>query len=621
MIINILTRCYRIDNLFKIYEGLKTDLVNVKWWILFDTNIIQTIPTSILTFLTSINAEIRYAGGDSNSCGINLINNVLDEIKSDWIYILDDDNLIHENFFETISNLVSENISKRGFIFNQKVGGIDFSGLDIREAKPEMVRVGYIDSAQFLLKRDIISDLRFKNDYKADGYFIEELYNNNKNEFIFLNKELCYYNKIQKAKVSSYPRILVLGSDKEIKLQSKQLVDFEEKDMICKFYKTDNDIIKNLNEFNPDAIITVGEDHGKFPVLSSQALDIRKRWIHVNELNETIGEYAYNCANYYILDSKDQNTPLVSFFTPIYNTGDKLWRTYESVKNQNYNNWEWVLVNDSNDYGKTLMIAEQIADIDCRVKVYDFKKKSGGIVGESKYRAACLCSGEYLMELDHDDYLTNEAAFWMVEAFKRYPDAKFVYSDCVEIFENHECITYGEGFSFGYGSYRDEVWNGRTYKVMNTSNINPKTIRHIVGVPNHFRAWERKFYHSIGGHNRRLTIADDYELIVRTFLKTRMVRIPKLLYLQFYHNNNTQNATRADIQRRVKSIKDFYNKKIYERFIELGVRDWAYEENPWEPLLVESKFGDEENYVNYILEDKINFNPYHVYNQGVNWIV
>ena len=121
--------------------------------------------------------------------------------------------------------------------------------------------------------------------------------------------------------------------------------------------------------------------------------------------------------------------------------------------------------------------------------------------------------------------------------------------------------------------------------------------------------------------DRRLTIADDYELIVRTFLKTRMVRIPKLLYLQFYHNNNTQNATRADIQRRVKSIKDFYNKKIYERFIELGVRDWAYEENPWEPLLVESKFGDEENYVNYILEDKINFNPYHVYNQCVNWIV
>ena len=203
------------------------------------------------------------------------------------------------------------------------------------------------------------------------------------------------------------------------------------------------------------------------------------------------------------------------------------------------------------------------------------------------------------MELDHDDYITPDAAYWMVEAFQKYPEAKFVYSDCVEIYENHEmAFVYGDGFAFGYGSYRDEVYNGRSYKVMNTANINPKTIRHIVGVPNHFRAWDRFFYHSIGGHNRRLTIADDYELIVRTFLKTKMVRIPKLLYLQFYHNNNTQNATRADIQRRVRTISSHYNHQIYQRFKELGVVDWAYESNPENPLYVESRFGNQENYVN-----------------------
>ena len=59
--------------------------------------------------------------------------------------------------------------------------------------------------------------------------------------------------------------------------------------------------------------------------------------------------------------------------------------------------------------------------------------------------------------------------------------------------------------------------------------------------------------------------------------------------------------------------------RIYERFKELGVRDWAYEENRWNPLLVHSKFGEEENYVNYILDDKINLNS--MYNRGVNWIL
>jgi glycosyltransferase involved in cell wall biosynthesis len=274
------------------------------------------------------------------------------------------------------------------------------------------------------------------------------------------------------------------------------------------------------------------------------------------------------------------------------------------VKNQKYTNWEWVLVNDSNDNGVTLRIAEKIAENDSRVKVYDFHNKTGGIVGESKYRAACLCNGVYLMELDHDDYITPDALTYMVEAFTKHPDCKFVYSDFAEIDESHNSLTYGDSFSFEYGSYRDEEFDGRIYKTVNSPNLNPKTIRHIVGVPNHFRAWDRFFYHSIGGHNRRLSIADDYELLVRTFLMTKMVRVPKLLYLQFYHNSNTQNFTRKDIQRRVRSISTYYNNQIKDRFDQLGLKDWAYEFNPNNPLQCASKFGFEENAANYIFSSK-----------------
>jgi glycosyltransferase involved in cell wall biosynthesis len=270
------------------------------------------------------------------------------------------------------------------------------------------------------------------------------------------------------------------------------------------------------------------------------------------------------------------------------------------MKSQVYSNWEWVLVNDSTDGGKTLRIAESIASKDPRVKVYDFRKKSGGVVGESKYRAATLCSGIYLVELDHDDILLPNALHYVVKTFNKYPDAKFVYSDCAEIDQNHNSLTYGDSFAFGYGSYRDEEYNGRIYKAVNTQNINPKTIRHIVGVPNHLRAWDRFFYHSIGGHNRNLSIADDYELIVRSFLKTKFVCIRKMLYLQFYHNSNTQDSARRDIQRRVRSISDYYKEKIMERFKELGVNDYAYEENPSNPLLSTPKYGDGENCVNYI---------------------
>ncbi len=398
------------------------------------------------------------------------------------------------------------------------------------------------------------------------------------------------------------PRIIYIGSD-EPNIKSAQYFSHESNDLDVLFLKNDNNIEQYAIEFDPDCIITVGDSCEEFKNLMNLPIDIRRRWMNLDQAQkEEIGEIAYRCAMNYILSKESED--LISFFTPIYNTGEKLLRTYESVKNQTYVNWEWVIVNDSNDNGKTLKIAEELAAQDVRIKVYDFKEKSGGIIGEVKYRAASLCNGNYLAELDHDDYLTPNCALDIINAFKTNPDAGFVYSDCVEIDENWNSLTYEEGFAFGYGKYENQIVMGRSMQACIALNINPKTIRHIVGVPNHVRVWKKSVYHQIGGHNRRLSIADDYELIVRTFLATKLVRIPKVCYLQFIYSNeneaNTHDTARADIQRRVRTIAAFYNEKIKKRFEELGLIDWAFEENPNNPLMSESKFGKAEVYANLI---------------------
>jgi glycosyltransferase involved in cell wall biosynthesis len=601
-ILNIITRCTRPENLYKVKESIfnSNNLFKINWFIVFDTNCITKIDSEILSDFSQV-SQLRFIKGVTGDFGHQLINTCLDEIRDGWVYVLDDDNLLHEDFYEDINSAILNFEDKRGFIFNQKVGGRDFSGLDIRESNHQNIKVGSIDMAQFILRRDLIGDRRLESGkYVADGIFIQNLFEESKDDFIFINKVLSYYNAIESPKLNSLPRILIVGTEDKVDIKSKFINDYESQDLNILSIKDDSDIDSVISEFNPDAIISIGESFANFPKLSYHSLDIRRRWLHFNEIDTNVGESSYFCANNYILSDGDTNTPLISFFTPIYNTGEKLWRTYESVRNQDYTNWEWVLVNDSTDGGKTLEVAEEISKLDCRVKVYDFGRKSGGIIGESKYRAASLSRGKYIMELDHDDIITPDAGRLMVEAFKMYPDAKFVYSDCTEIDENHNSLTYGDGFSFGYGSYRKEEYGGRTYQVVNTPNINPVTIRHIVGVPNHFRAWDRVFYHSIGGHNRRLTIADDYELIVRSFLKTKFVCIRKMLYLQFYHNSNTQDSARRDIQRRVRSISNYYKEKIMERFKELGVNDYAYEENPSNPLLSTPRYGDGENCVNYI---------------------
>lgn len=600
---NIITRCSRTKNLLKVKDSIFNQSGNVIWYVYFDTTILKDIDAELLSELQDDRIKLFFKKSIPGDYGHQFINDAINNISNGWVYILDDDNILHEDFISNLTKYISENPNKKAFIFDQKVDGKDFTKLDIRLAKPENMKVQHIDMAQFLLKRDLISDKRLKlGDYKADGYFIEDVYKSSPEDFFFINQILCYYNYLTGSKMPpSLPKVLLLGENHELK--SKKLLDYEDDRLNVKFIN-DSDINKSLSSFNPDSIVSIGDSFENFPNLSMQSLDIRRRWIHTESYNSDLGNYAYLASMNYILSPNDSENPLISFFTPIYNTGQKLIRTYQSLRNQTYTNWEWVVVNDSTDEGKTLKIIEELAKNDSRIKLYDFRQKSGGVIGESKYRAASLCSGKWIMELDHDDVLTDSAGELMIKAFKLYPDCKFVFSDCAEIDENHNSLTYGDGFSFGYGKYRKEFYNNREYQVAICQNINPKTIRHIVGVPNHFRAWEREFYHSIGGHNRRLTIADDYELIIRSFLKTRFVGIRKLLYLQFFHNsdnlNNTQNSSRADIQRRVRTISNFYNIKIKERFEELGIEDWAFKENPNNPLITSSRFGNDEGVANYI---------------------
>jgi hypothetical protein len=144
-------------------------------------------------------------------------------------------------------------------------------------------------------------------------------------------------------------------------------------------------------------------------------------------------------------------------------------------------------------------------------------------------------------------------------------------------YEDGTSFTYRDGWAFGYGSYTDVEYHGRLYKSGSAGNINAKTIRHIVSTPNHIRAWRKAFYDSIGGHNRELPVADDYEIIVRTFLKTRMVRVPKLCYLQ-HIGNTAQQVRNKEIQRQVRSIRVHYDRMIHERLLELGCDDFAWDE-------------------------------------------
>lgn len=268
--------------------------------------------------------------------------------------------------------------------------------------------------------------------------------------------------------------------------------------------------------------------------------------------------------------------PVISVFTPLYNTKELLWQTYYSLKAQTFTFWEWVLLDDSTDE-ETWKIASEIADQDNRVKLFKQHKRSGNI-GYLKKKAASLCDGDILVELDHDDILTNDALYIIDQAFLKHKDCDYLYSDSVELMEDGSSHMYGQGFGVYCGSYDDFEYEGKLYKSANVP-INCWTIRHNVGLPNHVRAWRKEFYQRIGGHSY-LPVGDDHELSVRSFLNTKIIHVNRCLYFQRIFNNgsNTTNTRNAEIQRVSKAVFEHYDLKTHNRIVQLGHKDHCWDE-------------------------------------------
>jgi glycosyltransferase involved in cell wall biosynthesis len=598
---HVVTRCSRVSNLLTLLDTVYSSGVNVSWHIVFDTKHVKNIEVSLLSKLNEKEAQLYFRDGDG--WGLSNLNDILKSLPQGYVFHLDDDNIMHPDYYRQLTMAIDMHPDKKVFCYGQLVDE-DFN--QVRYAYPESTVVGGIDLAQYTVHTDVYKTMSYGSGYTADGEFIESYFKSSPEEFVFINEVLCYYNYIPtiSVKKTSAPKVLYIGEDKP-ELKSYPHLGYEDTSLNVD-YATEGDLIwedYNLNKY--DAIISTGGNWEDVPILPQKFSIIRKRWLHTDKVN---GELAYNVAMNAILNP---HKPKISFFTPAYKTPIKrIENLYNSLENQFMDDWEWVIVNDSPDDQRLSEWLKIIAQEDERVKVFTFNEPSGGCIGDVKYKAAMLCSGDILAELDHDDELLRFCGQYLVEASEAHPECGFFYTNCVEVDENYNCLKYPDGFALGYGKYRKTfdksvMWE---YEESICVGVNPKTIRHIVGVPNHIRAWRRDVYHKIGGHNRRLTIADDYELIVRTFLNTKFCHIDACGYIQFIYNNesgqNTHDATRGDIQRRVRTIAQHYNHDIANRFYHLGVKDWAYEFNPNNPLLASSRYGEEENAVNVIYKPK-----------------
>ena len=117
-----------------------------------------------------------------------------------------------------------------------------------------------------------------------------------------------------------------------------------------------------------------------------------------------------------IFGEEELMRPMVSIIVPIYNAEQYLRRCVDSILNQEYTDFELLLVNDgSTDASGD--ICEEYGDRDPRVIV--IQKENTG-VSDSRNRALDRARGKYLQFLDSDDWITPDATRLFVRAAEEY---------------------------------------------------------------------------------------------------------------------------------------------------------------------------------------------------------
>lgn len=207
--------------------------------------------------------------------------------------------------------------------------------------------------------------------------------------------------------------------------------------------------------------------------------------------------------------------PKVSVYVVSHNYGRFLGEAIESVLRQHYENWELLVIDDgSTDHTPDVV---QLYVGDPRVRAY----RTEGIGLPSVCNLALRESrGEYIMRLDGDDVLDENAVFVLLSYLERHPDLALVFPDYYLIDEGGEIFAHERRQKIAEASH--------------TLDMPPNGACMLI---------RKSVLQSVGGYREDLSAQDGFDLWskIRNSHKTMNVNLPLFYYRR--HGSNLTNGS------------------------------------------------------------------------------
>lgn len=201
--------------------------------------------------------------------------------------------------------------------------------------------------------------------------------------------------------------------------------------------------------------------------------------------------------------------PLFSVVMPIYRPPLHLLKeAVLSVQNQHFSDWELCLADDASQDADLSAYLRQIAQEDPRIKVM-VRAKNGHISAASN-SALELATGRYVVLLDQDDILADDALAVVAHAVIAQPDVKMLFSDEDRMNE--------EGTEW-FAPYFKPDFN---YDLLLAQNM-----------ISHLGVFDRELMREIGGFRIGLEGSQDHDLALRAMervAREQILHIPRVLY-------------------------------------------------------------------------------------------